>query len=115
VGFLSRLAALGVVGLMVGAIAMVTGSRGFVQIQLTPQGYNFDAGGFEYNFVLIVASLAVLLLGSGRASVDQFLFGRKRGLAGSVSVPPEGVGAGGAADGPARMAPAARHSAGPRT
>jgi putative oxidoreductase len=93
-GLLSRLAALGVIALMIGAIAVVTGPRGFVDIRLTAQGYNFEAGGFEYNFVLIVASLAVLLLGSGRASVDQFIFGRKRGQADTVAVPREQTSAG---------------------
>jgi len=77
VGLLSRLAAVGVIVIMVGAIKMVTGAKEFLPISFSPQGYNFEAGA-AYNFIIIVACLALFVLGSGRISVDYLLFGRKK-------------------------------------
>jgi putative oxidoreductase len=64
IGFLTRLAALGIVAIMVGAIVTVHGQHGFA---LANKGY-------EYNFVLIVMALAVALLGSGVLGLDRLLF-----------------------------------------
>lgn len=63
-GFLTRLAALGLISIMVGAIVLVTGRNGFY----------IQNGGFEYNFVLIVLCLAVMLTGPGIISLDRLLF-----------------------------------------
>jgi uncharacterized membrane protein YphA (DoxX/SURF4 family) len=85
VGFLSRLAALGLIAEMIGAIAMVTGARGFIPISFTPTGFTFEAGS-AYNFLIIVACLALLVLGSGVVSVDYLIFGRKRGYRSTAQV-----------------------------
>lgn len=77
-GLLSRLAALGVVAVMIGAIALVTGRRGFLPVDMGPQGFNFKASGIEYNMLVIVVCLAVLVLGSGLFSLDHLIFGCKK-------------------------------------
>ena len=66
IGFLTRLAALGIVGIMAGAIATVHWQFGFPG----PKGW-------EYNFVLITMALAVALLGSGVLGLDYWLWPRK--------------------------------------
>lgn len=76
-GFLSRLASVGIIVIMIGAIQMVTGTKDFLPISFGQQGYNFEAGP-AYNFIIIVACLALFVLGSGRISVDYLLFGRKK-------------------------------------
>ena len=60
VGFLSPLAALGIIIIMLGAIFLVHGKNGF---SIMNQGY-------EYNFALIMMSLALMATGSGPISVD---------------------------------------------
>jgi putative oxidoreductase len=85
VGFLSRLAAVGVIVIMIGAIEMVTGTKGFLPISFSPAGFNFEPGA-AYNFIIIVACLALLVLGSGRLSVDYLLFGRQKRVA-TTAVP----------------------------
>lgn len=65
VGFLGRVAALGIIVIMVGAIAMVHGQHGLFLAQK----------GFEYNLVLIAVALAVMVKGSGALSVDHVLAG----------------------------------------
>ncbi|HEY7159369.1 MAG TPA: DoxX family protein [Gemmataceae bacterium] len=77
VGLLSRLAAVGVIVIMVGAIELVTGSQGFLPTSFTSEGYTFRAGA-AYNFIIIVACLALIVLGSGHVSLDHLLFGRKK-------------------------------------
>jgi putative oxidoreductase len=63
-GILTRWAALGLVIIQVGAVALVT----------APRGFRFDkGGGYEYNLVLIAMCLALLILGPGRWSVDWML------------------------------------------
>jgi putative oxidoreductase len=68
VGFLSRLAASGILIIMIGAVVTVHGKNGFF---LQNQGY-------EYNLALIAMSLAVVLGGSGCIALDSF-FCRKKG------------------------------------
>jgi len=58
-GFLTRLAAIGLIAIMVGAIATVHWSQGF--------------SGFQYNFAIIVMCLCLVLGGPGPLSVDQFM------------------------------------------
>ncbi len=77
VGFLSRLAALALIADMVGAIMLVTGVQEFFPIAFKSGGFTFQAGA-AYNFLIIVACLALLVLGSGIVSVDHLIFGRKR-------------------------------------
>jgi uncharacterized membrane protein YphA (DoxX/SURF4 family) len=61
-GFLTRVAAVGIIVMMVGAIATVH----------WPHGFDSQKGGFEYNFVLIITSLCLVLTGPGSLSVDRF-------------------------------------------
>jgi uncharacterized membrane protein YphA (DoxX/SURF4 family) len=77
-GLLSRLAALALIAEMVGAIVMVTGARQFMPISFTPGGFTFQAGS-AHNFIIIVACLALLVLGSGVVSLDHLIFGWRRG------------------------------------
>ena len=63
VGFLPRVAAAGLILIMAGAIATVTGPKGFSAVK----------GGWEYNFVLIVMCLGVLLLGGGPLGLGRWL------------------------------------------
>jgi putative oxidoreductase len=77
-GLLTRLAALVLVADMIGAIALVTGSRDFIAVEVGPHGFTYRAGGFEYNIALIVGFLALALLGSGWFSLDHLLFGRNK-------------------------------------
>jgi putative oxidoreductase len=68
-GFLTRLAALGIIAIMAGAIATIHGERGF---SAQDQGY-------EYNFAIIVMCAAVLLMGGGTLAADRVFFrGRRR-------------------------------------
>jgi putative oxidoreductase len=62
-GFLTRLAAIGIIIIMAGAIATVHG----------PQGFDLGKGGFEYNFAIIVMCLCLVLGGPGPLAVD-YLF-----------------------------------------
>jgi putative oxidoreductase len=78
VGLLSRLAALGLIADMVGAIALVTGKRDFIAVNVGPHGFTFAASGFEYNVILIAACLAVIMLGSGWFSLDHLIFNRNK-------------------------------------
>ncbi len=76
VGFLSRLASLGLAVIQVGAIILVTGER-FINVRLRPKGGPQMDPGFEFNLALIAMCLAVLLLGSGTLALDHFLWRRK--------------------------------------
>jgi putative oxidoreductase len=68
VGFLTRLAALGIAAIMGGAIYTVTGKNGF---DLLNHGY-------EYNFLILVVCAAVFLLGGGTLAVDRVFRLRRR-------------------------------------
>ena len=70
VGFLARPAALGIIAVMLVAIAKVHGRNGFfINFSGTPgKGH-----GFEFNFVLIAMALAVLIAGAGAFSIDVLL------------------------------------------
>jgi uncharacterized membrane protein YphA (DoxX/SURF4 family) len=73
VGLLSRLAALGLIPLQVGAIYFFTGKLALEGPEITAKGANFLRVGPEYNIFLILVCLAVILLGSGALSLDHFL------------------------------------------
>jgi uncharacterized membrane protein YphA (DoxX/SURF4 family) len=59
-GFLTRLAALGIIIIMAGAIALVH----------WPNGFDMQKGGFEYNFAIIMMCLCLVLGGPGPLAVD---------------------------------------------
>lgn len=67
-GFLTRLAAAGIAVIMVGAIATVTGPKGFSSVQ----------GGYEYNFLILVICAALILGGGGPLGLDRFVRVRRR-------------------------------------
>ena len=78
-GFLSRLAAIGIAAIQVGAIVLATGRFDFVHIEYNRSDPFRVPTGAEYNVALITICLAILVLGSGKVSVDHLLFGRRRG------------------------------------
>ena len=67
-GLLTRLAALGIAVIMVGAIAKVHWENGFSILNK----------GWEYNFLIIVVCVAVMLLGPGNVAVDRFFRFRRK-------------------------------------
>lgn len=85
IGLLTRLAALGVIVDMVGAIVLVTGKREFFGLSVGPHGVTFQPG-FEYNIILILICLALMVMGGGWFSLDHMIFGRL-GRTASTSVP----------------------------
>lgn len=64
IGLLSRVAALGIIVIMGGAIWLVTGAHGFSILN----------HGYEYNAVLIVMAACLVLLGGGTLAVDRFFW-----------------------------------------
>ena len=74
-GFLTRLAALGIAAIMVGAIYTVHGQHGF---SMQNQGY-------EYHFVLLIICASLMLLGGGVLAVDRVFRLRRRPLVGGRS------------------------------
>src|SRR5205814_5818887 len=76
-GLFSRLFALVFAVIMLGAILTVTGQRDFVYLSyyaVEIKGYRWSRVGYEYNFAIIVMSLALLILGSGHWSLDYCIF-----------------------------------------
>jgi putative oxidoreductase len=69
-GLLTRVAALGIIAIMAGAIATVHWQAGFKG----PQG-------FEYNYVLIMVAVALILVGAGTLSLDQVIRVKMKGPA----------------------------------
>jgi putative oxidoreductase len=71
-GFLARPAALGLVAVMLVAVAKVHWKNGFyLNMSMTPgKGH-----GYEFNLALIGMALAVLVGGAGRYSVDRLIHG----------------------------------------
>ena len=67
-GFLTRLAALGIIVIMGGAIATVH----------WPHGFSMQNGGFEYNAAIIVMCLCLVLGGPGPIAVDRVFRLRRR-------------------------------------
>ena len=71
VGLFSRLAAVGLVVIMVGAIVVQTGRYDFIYVGDFPRANpSRIPTGAEYNFALIVMCLAVVAIGSGFFSID---------------------------------------------
>ena len=69
VGFLSRVAAFGVACVMVGAIWLVHWPNGFFMNWSGKQA----GEGFEYHLLVIAISLALMIAGSGKWSVDRII------------------------------------------
>jgi len=69
-GFLTRLAALGLIIIQLGAIATVTWFQGFS----IPE----TGGGYEFNLVLVGICLALLLMGGGTLSIDHWFVSRRK-------------------------------------
>lgn len=67
-GFLTRLAAIGLIAIMVGAIAQVH----------WPHGFDIRQHGYEYNFAIIIMALCLVLGGPGPFAVDRFFRFRRR-------------------------------------
>jgi putative oxidoreductase len=67
-GFLTRVAALGLAVIMVGAIATVH----------WPNGFDIVKHGWEYNYLIIIVCAALVLLGGGTAAVDRVFRLRRR-------------------------------------
>jgi putative oxidoreductase len=68
IGFLTRLAALGIIAIMAGAIYTVTGGNGFDNL----------SHGYEYNMAIIAMALSLFFLGGGLVAVDRLLRFRRR-------------------------------------
>ncbi|HKB36966.1 MAG TPA: DoxX family protein [Gemmataceae bacterium] len=66
-GILTRLVAVGLIVIQVGAILTVTAARGFSFA---------NGGGYEYNIALIAMCVTLLLLGGGAWAADNFIFSR---------------------------------------
>jgi putative oxidoreductase len=62
IGLFSRVAAIAMIIVQLGAVWLVTYARGFAGV-----------GGYEYNVALIVMCLAVLVLGDGALAVDKLI------------------------------------------
>jgi putative oxidoreductase len=73
-GFLGRLMAFGISVVMAGAIFKAHLSNGFFMNWSGQQA----GEGFEYHLLAIGMSIAILIMGSGRASVDGILQGKVR-------------------------------------
>jgi uncharacterized membrane protein YphA (DoxX/SURF4 family) len=68
-GFLTRLAALGLLIIQAGAIYTVTLQRGF-----SPQ----EGGGYEYNLALVAMCVSLFCWGAGNLSVDNLFRGKRK-------------------------------------
>ena len=73
-GFLTRVSALGITAVMLGAIASVHASNGFFMNWSGKQA----GEGFEYHLLALGIALALLIRGGGLFSVDRALTGDKR-------------------------------------
>ena len=69
VGLLTRIASLGIAGLMIGAIFMVHLQNGFFMNWMGTQ----KGEGFEYHLLVIAMAAALLLRGAGAFSLDRLL------------------------------------------
>ncbi|MCL2723130.1 MAG: DoxX family protein [Polyangiaceae bacterium] len=78
IGAFSRIAALGILGLMVGAIVTVHLPNGFFM-----NWFGQKAGeGFEYHLLAIGLALVTVVVGGGRGSIDYNLWNRRHAIRG---------------------------------
>jgi uncharacterized membrane protein YphA (DoxX/SURF4 family) len=83
VGFLTRLAALGLAIIQIGAIWAVTASKGFILTR---------GVGYEYNVALVAMCVVLILEGGGALAVDTVRRARRR-RAGATTAPTQPVAA----------------------
>ena len=76
-GVLTRLAALGIMMVMIGAVMTVHLHNGFFINWYMKPGVGH---GYEYNLALIAMSLSLILGGPGRFAVDNFCCSKKTGI-----------------------------------
>jgi uncharacterized membrane protein YphA (DoxX/SURF4 family) len=72
-GLFSRLAALAVIAMQLGAIILVTGEHALMGPDINARGADYTRVGPEFNLVLIVMCSCVILLGSGAWSLDYLI------------------------------------------
>jgi putative oxidoreductase len=70
-GLFTRLAAIGIIAVMVGAILKVH----------LPHGFDIRNQGYEYNLVLIVIAVCLVISGGGTLSMDRIIKVKSRGPA----------------------------------
>jgi len=68
IGFLTQLAALGLGIIMIGAIALKVG---MMKVPFTAN----DKLGWEYDFIILAAAIALFFFGAGSVALDRALFG----------------------------------------
>jgi putative oxidoreductase len=94
IGFLTRFAGLTVAAIQLGAIILVTGSRGFMDISTRMPSEPADTlpfrVGYEYNVALVVIALSLFFLGSGTLSVDDYLWRHRKKTAARPALEPAG-------------------------
>jgi putative oxidoreductase len=79
VGFLTRLAALGIAVIMAGAIWTVTGQFGFIIADRGPeQAFRQAVVGYEYNVAVLAICLTLMIYGGGAIALDRLLWRRKK-------------------------------------
>lgn len=81
VGFLTRIAALGIMSNMAVATMMVHWKHGFLLSSGEPGG----GTGYEYTFTLFCVALTLLIGGAGNLSVDRMIASKGRRVAGFAS------------------------------
>jgi putative oxidoreductase len=79
-GALTRLAAAGIIGVMLGAMAYAHVPNGFFMNWTGQQG----GEGYEYHLLAIALGIVAIIAGGGRASVDRLLMRRRPMEGGSV-------------------------------
>jgi putative oxidoreductase len=67
-GVMTRIAAVGLIAIQIGAIVLVTAARGFMTAE--GSGMTAEGSGWEYNLVLLAGCLALFFLGGGAWAVD---------------------------------------------
>jgi len=75
IGLCTRVAALGIIVIMIGAIVMVTWRSDFTTLH-TSRGFLVEVG-YEYNYAIIAMGASLVILGAGALSVDHLLWRRK--------------------------------------
>jgi uncharacterized membrane protein YphA (DoxX/SURF4 family) len=78
-GLLTRFAALGLIVIQAGAIATVTGARGFA--------ISAGVAGYDYNVALLAMCLCLVLTGGGTLSLDHWLASRRKAAPGTPAQP----------------------------
>jgi putative oxidoreductase len=82
-GAFTRVAAVGIIAMMLGAMALVHSQNGFF---MNWTG-NKAGEGFEYHLLATGLALAVFVFGAGKASIDRLLMMRRPAEGGSLSEP----------------------------